>query len=214
LTHNGTTTDQPLEFVDLEAFASNCYSFEKKDVLHVLNWLEEKIDLSTCSLHLVGHSRGGGIALLNADDNRIKSVITLAAISSIEKRFDLEKEELDNWEKNGVRYVRNGRTNQDLPHNFSQFIDFEENKQELSIKTVCESISKPVMHIHGGKDESVSISEGYDLSRWSRNQLYEIPEATHTFGGIHPYDLQTLPTHLEECCNRILEFLEKQKLCT
>lgn len=101
LTHNGTTIQNPTEFVDLEAFSQNRYSFEKNDVICALNWIENKVDVSKVSLHLLGHSRGGGIALLCANDSRVHAVITLAAIASIEKRFDLPSDILENWKMTG-----------------------------------------------------------------------------------------------------------------
>ena len=116
LTHNGTTIQNALEFADLNAFGQNRYSYEKTDVLCSLDWLQNKVDLATCNVHFVGHSRGGGIALLCASDSRVSSVITLAAISSIEKRFDLSEEIMDNWKNTGVRHVKNGRTHQEMPH--------------------------------------------------------------------------------------------------
>lgn len=207
MSHNGTTPENQLEFIDLEAFGNNCYSYELKDLLHVIDWLEEKIDLSTCTLHLVGHSRGGGIAMLCSGDSRVTSVTTLAAISSIEKRFEFDKEVIEEWERTGVRYVRNSRTNQDLPHYFSQYQDFHYNKENLSIRKSCESISIPLLIIHGDKDESVSIAEGIDLATWSKNKLYIIKDASHTFGGTHPYESKELPTHLNECCKTICEFV-------
>jgi pimeloyl-ACP methyl ester carboxylesterase len=211
MTHNGTTLEHPFDFVDLEAFGNNCYSYEKQDVVHVLDWLEEKINITNCSVHLIGHSRGGGIALLSSSDSRVSSVTTLAAISSIEKRFSFDFLTIEEWQRTGVRYIRNSRTNQDLPHNYSQYTDFLENKDNLSIQSTCEELKKPMLLIHGDNDESVSISEGYELARWTKTELQVIPEATHTFGGAHPYDAPMLPAHLQECCNRIIEFIEKQQ---
>ena len=212
MTHNGTTPEHPMDFVALEAFGNNCYSYEKKDLLHVLDWLERRVDLSKCSLHLVGHSRGGGIALLCSDDHRVSTVTTLAAISSIAKRFTFPDETMEEWQKLGVRFVRNGRTNQDLPHYFSQYIDFQNNTKELTIQTACERIKKPLLLIHGDKDESVSISEGYDLALWSGNKLSVIQNATHTFGGSHPYDEKMLPKQIEDCCKSIVLFLQNHEL--
>lgn len=210
MSHNGTTLDHPTDFVDLEAFGNNCYSYEKQDVIHVLDWLEEKMNLSTSSLHLIGHSRGGGIAMLSSSDLRVSSVSTLAGISSIEKRFSFDQNTIEEWKATGVRFVKNSRTNQDLPHNFSQYIDFLENKDNLSIQKACGELKKPLLIIHGEKDESVSITEGHDLSQWTNTGLKVIQEASHTFGGAHPYNTQVLPAHLQECCNQIIEFLENQ----
>jgi pimeloyl-ACP methyl ester carboxylesterase len=211
MTHNGTTPDHPMDFFDLEAFADNCYSYEKNDVVQVLNWLEGKIDLTSCSLHLVGHSRGGGIALLCSGDNRVSSVTTLAAISSIEKRFAFEKNVMDTWQRSGVRYIRNSRTNQDLPHNFSQYLDFQKNNEDLSIQKACKELKKPLLLIHGDKDESVDIYEGQELSKWTGKELTVVRNASHTFGGNHPYKEKTLPGHLKDCCETILEFLRNNQ---
>ena len=211
MTHNGTTPEHSVDFVDLEAFGNNCYSFEKKDTFLVLNWLETKVDLTSCFFHVIGHSRGGGIALLSSNDSRIRSVITLAAISSVEKRFTFEKKVFEEWERTGVRYVTNSRTNQELPHYFSQYIDFQENKENLSIQKACESLKKPILIIHGDKDESVNISEGDDLAKWTGKELTIVRNVNHTFGGSHPYVEKTLPGHLEDCCERILEFLQNNQ---
>ena len=67
-------------------------------------------------IYLVGHSRGGGVSILHASkDKRIKKLVTWAAISDIERRFP-DGEELEDWKYAGVRYVKNGRTNQMMPH--------------------------------------------------------------------------------------------------
>jgi pimeloyl-ACP methyl ester carboxylesterase len=207
LTHNGTTIDQPLEFADLNAFGKNRYSYEKNDLLCALDWIENKIEPSTSSLHLIGHSRGGGIALLCASDSRISSVITLAAISSIEKRFDLPTEVIENWKKTGVRYIKNGRTHQDMPHSIEQLTDFESHQDELDIRKACLELNKPVLILHGDQDESVSIEEGKAISLWTNQPLHNIQSANHTFGASHPYQDKTMPKALLSCCQKIVLFL-------
>jgi pimeloyl-ACP methyl ester carboxylesterase len=207
LTHNGTTIDQPLEFADLNAFGKNRYSYEKNDLLCALDWIENKIEPSTSSLHLIGHSRGGGIALLCASDSRISSVITLAAISSIDKRFDLPTEIIENWKKTGVRYIKNGRTHQDMPHSIEQLTDFESHQDELDIRKACLELNKPVLILHGDQDESVSIEEGKAISLWTNQPLHNIQSANHTFGASHPYQDKTMPKDLLSCCQKIVLFL-------
>jgi pimeloyl-ACP methyl ester carboxylesterase len=207
LTHNGTTIDQPLEFADLNAFGKNRYSYEKNDLLCALDWIENKIEPSTCSLHLIGHSRGGGIALLCASDSRISSVITLAAISSIEKRFDLPTEVIENWKKTGVRYIKNGRTHQNMPHSIEQLTDFESHQYELDIRKACLELKKPLLILHGDQDESVSIEDGKAISLWTNQPLHNVQCANHTFGASHPYQDKTMPKDLLSCCQEIVLFL-------
>lgn len=207
LTHNGTTTHEPTEFADLNAFGQNRYSYEKTDVLCALDWLQNKVDLTTCTVHMVGHSRGGGIALLCASDSRVSSVITLAAISSIEKRFDLSEEIMDNWKKTGVRYVKNGRTHQQMPHFIEQLTDFQSHSNELDIRKACMELKKPLLILHGDQDESVSIEEGKSIAEWTNQPLQIIDGANHTFGASHPFQEQTLPTELQMCCDKIHNFI-------
>ena len=114
LSHNGGTTENGIDFPDLEAFANNTYSKEKKDVQAILTELQKQVKPMS-RIHLMGHSRGGGIALLNGADERVTSVITLAAISSVAARFADEKM-VAAWKETGVRYVKNERTKQDMPH--------------------------------------------------------------------------------------------------
>ncbi len=211
LTHNGTTIQNALEFADLNAFGQNRYSYEKTDVLCALNWIQSKVDLTTCCIHLVGHSRGGGIALLSASDSRVSSVITLAAISSIEKRFDLSEEIMDNWKNTGVRHVKNGRTHQEMPHFIEQLTDFETHRSELDIRKACMELKKPLLILHGDQDESVSIEEGKAISAWTNQSLHIIHGANHTFGASHPFQEQTLPTELQMCCEKIIEFIDSLK---
>lgn len=207
LTHNGTTIQNALEFADLNAFGQNRYSYEKTDVLCALDWIQNKVDLTTCSIHLVGHSRGGGIALLNASDSRVSTVITLAAISSIEKRFDLSEEIMDNWKNTGVRYVKNGRTHQEMPHFIEQLTDFETHRSELDIRKACLALKKPILILHGDQDESVSIEEVKAIAEWTNQPLQIIHGANHTFGASQPYLENTLPNEMIECCDKIHDFI-------
>ena len=211
LTHNGTTIQNALEFADLNAFGQNRYSYEKTDVLCALDWLQSKVDLATCTVHLVGHSRGGGIALLCASDSRVSTVITLAAISSIEKRFDLSEEIMDNWKNTGVRYVKNGRTHQEMPHFIEQIADFETHRSELDIRKACMELTKPLLILHGDQDESVSIEEGKAISAWTKQPLQIIHGANHTFGASHPYLENTLPIGLKDCCDKIQDFIHSHE---
>lgn len=114
--HNGGTIDEPIDFPDLESFAKNSYTKEVFDLQQVLHFIELKLDVLP-QIHLIGHSRGGGIVLLNSNDPRVRSVTTLAAISSIEKRFS-DKKMLADWKEKGVRYVTNQRTKQEMPHDY------------------------------------------------------------------------------------------------
>jgi pimeloyl-ACP methyl ester carboxylesterase len=205
VSHNGTTIDNPTEFNDLSAFANNSYTKELEDLTSALNWLENQFD-ELPKIYLVGHSRGGGIALLGSKDERVYRVVTLAAISSIEKRFP-EGKQLQVWETQGTKYTLNGRTNQKMPQLFAQYEDYIANKDLLDIQKACETSTKRTLVIHGDADTSVEIKEGHDIANWLKTRLFEIEEADHTFGAKEPWDSTELPEHLEKVCDLIIGFL-------
>jgi pimeloyl-ACP methyl ester carboxylesterase len=203
--HNGGTIKNPIDFPDLDAFSKNTYSIEKNDVKLVLDFLEGKIEIPQ-EIILIGHSRGGGIALLNADDPRISKIVTLAAISSIEKRF-ADSNILANWKNEGVRFLKNQRTMQEMPHLYSQVEDFQINKELLNIEHACKRNSKPILIIHGENDTSVPISEGEEIAIWCNEKVNLLKETDHVFGAKQPWEETHLPQKLKEVCEIILNFI-------
>ncbi|MDD2984042.1 MAG: alpha/beta hydrolase [Crocinitomicaceae bacterium] len=208
LSHNGGTVENGIDFPDLESFANDTYSKQKEDVKLILNWLETKMD-SMPKIHLIGHSRGGGIALLNLPDKRVSSVITLAGICSIERRFR-DSKVLEEWIKDGVRYTENQRTHQKMPHNIIQYEDFVVNKENLDIEKVCLENQKPVLIIHGDSDTSIFIEEAESLAKWTKSEVKIIAGADHVFGASHPWKSDEMPVLLKEVCEVVEGFLKGQ----
>lgn len=203
LSHNGATLASARDFPDKEAFAKNRYSYEVEDVKRAYKWIENKCNPGI--FHLIGHSRGGGIAILVARFlPKVKSVITWAAICSIENRFP-KGEELDKWRQDGVRFVQNSRTRESLPQYYSLYTDFEQQKEALSIEHAIKSLAITCCIIHGTKDEAVSIEEGRQLASWRNIKVHEISEANHVFGASHPYTHAMLPEHLSKVCSLTLQ---------
>ena len=177
ISHNGGTAINGIDFPDTKSFEQNCYSYELTDVKCVLKWLETQEE-NFKSINLMGHSRGGAIALLSGNDPRVNSVITCASISDIQRRFP-DGKNLEEWKCNKIRFVRNGRTKQNLGHSFEQYEDFLSNQEKLNIKKACLQLKKPTIIFHGEKDESVSISEGKEISEWLNCPLQIIKSTQH-----------------------------------
>ena len=207
LSHNGGTVENGIDFPDLEAFSNDTYSKQKEDVKLVLDWIETQVD-SMPKIHLIGHSRGGGTALLNLPDKRGSSVITLAGICSIERRFR-DPKVLEEWIRDGVRYTENQRTHQKMPHNIIQYEDFVANKETLDIEKVCRNNSKPVLIIHGDLDTSIFMEEAESLAKWTKTDVKIIAGADHVFGASHPWESNELPVLLKGVCEVVDGFLEK-----
>lgn len=210
--HNGGTVEQPIDFPDLDAFGQNNYIKELDDLQSVLDWItkgsnvyQEHID--TSKIVLIGHSRGGGIVTLKtAEDPRIQKLITWAGVSDFESRFP-NGEALELWKKEGVMYVQNGRTKQQMPHQFQFYTSFIQNKERLTISEAAKKLSVPFLIIHGTGDPTVSVNEAKNLHQWGDgSELFLIQEADHVFGGRHPWQLNSLPQHLETVVTKSISF--------
>ena len=142
--HNGGTPDQPIDFPDLDAFGHNNYSKELDDLETVIDWITNNSDfeneIKVEDVSLIGHSRGGGIVLLKSnEDARIKKVITLAGVCDFEKRTATIGD-LEQWKNDGVKYVLNGRTKQQMPHLYQFYEDFKLNQERLNIKNSAKKL--------------------------------------------------------------------------
>jgi pimeloyl-ACP methyl ester carboxylesterase len=210
LTHNGGTIENGMDFPDEEAFGNNRYSYEVNDIESVLNWSIRNVS-ALKKIRLIGHSRGGGMVILAGQklghSYPITSIHTWAAISDIGMRFP-SGIELEQWRIEGVRYVKNGRTLQNLPHYFSMYEDFKKHENELNIQNAITNLKIPITIYHGEQDTSVSISEGESLSKWANASLQIIPGADHVFGATHPWRSTELPLKLFELCELTLNHLK------
>lgn len=218
--HNGGTVKQPIDFPDLEAFGNNNYTKELDDLDVVINWVCDnsslKNEANINSISLLGHSRGGGIVSIKAEeDTRIKKLITLASVCDFKKRFNATSlfNETSNafllWKQTGVMYVENGRTKQQMPHYFQFYKDFVKNENRLTIKRAVKNLKIPQLIIHGSGDTSVSVEEAKSLHKWNPNsKLHIIEGANHVFGTCHPWEKDSLSIQLQKAIDLIIAFLK------
>ena len=213
--HNGGTVEQPIDFPDLEAFAENNYSKELDDLDDMITFLTseeneflDQIDINNISV--IGHSRGGGISILKTnEDQRIKKLITWASVSSFGKRTSTTGN-LEQWKKDGVKYVLNGRTNQKMPHNFQFYLDFKANEQRLNIEKAVKNINVPHLIIHAKDDPSVLYQEAINLNNWNpKSELFTIENSNHVFNAKHPWKEKDMPNNLEKVVNKTIAFIKR-----
>ena len=207
--HNGVTQENPIDFLDLEAFGNNNYYLEFLELGLIIDWLEkENLPIDFSKLAVIGHSRGGGIALLRtAQDTRIYKAITWASVSDFESRFPKDVSE---WETSGVVYIYNGRTEQNMPLNFQFYSSFYAHKQVLDIPKRCLDITQNVLVIHGTEDPAVGMEEAKEICRKVKYATLEIIENSgHTFGGFHPEKGNVLPSDLYKVVQLSIAFLLK-----
>ncbi len=204
--HNGTTNAHPQEFIDKEAFGENRYSWELEEAMRAINWVSW--EMNAPEITLIGHSRGGGIAILAASQNqKIARLITWAAVRDFEERFP-QGEERESWMKEGVYHVVNGRTGEQLPHYTSFLEDYNANQASLDIEQHARTLDIPWLIVHGSDDPAVSIEHAEDLLSWSRNaHLFEVEGSDHVFGSKHPWEKQDLPGDLDKVTRQCIRFI-------
>ncbi len=211
--HNGTTTDHPKDFADLEAFGQNNFSKELSDLDAVINWIEQQSWAGPATpIGMIGHSRGGGIGVIKAaNDKRIKALATWAAVSRLDYGWRGNDALIKMWQEKGVQFAYNGRTKQNMPLYFQLFEDFEANAELLDIESALQKRADlDLLIVHGSEDPAVPFSSAEDLHRWhSKSKLHKIEQANHVFGGSHPFTATELPSHSIELVEQSIEFFKK-----
>jgi pimeloyl-ACP methyl ester carboxylesterase len=216
LSHNGTTPEKPMDFSDLEAFGKDNFTTQLEDFSVVLDFIEvvqeplpaKEIDVQ--KIYVIGHSRGGSLVLLKAsEDHRIKKLVTWAAVSDILSAY--KPEDIQNWKATGVRWIANARTKQQMPIYYQFYEDQVNNKNYLEVLSVVRKLTQPLLILHGDKDETVPLSNAYDIHGHAPNcKLTIIPNANHTFGSTHPYSSKVLPELLKEISDRTISFFKEE----
>jgi pimeloyl-ACP methyl ester carboxylesterase len=208
--HNGTTADKPLEFADLIAFSDNTFTMELEDLNTVVNFVCEGPAMpAAAEVYLIGHSMGGGISIIKAsEDKRIKKLVTMASISDFHNLWTKEIEE--QWHLQGITYIDNKRTGQQMPLKVSLLNDLEKHPVRLNILAKAAEIKQPWLIVHGNEDTTVPLSHARQLKDANPNsEFLQIPGGDHTLGATHPHLKSILPSPLLEFCINAVIFLNK-----
>jgi uncharacterized protein len=184
-------------FEHLDKFAENTHSHEMEDLQLIIDQIkEEKIGKRVIDIErlaLLGHSRGGGTAILKAAEleEDIKCLVTWAAVSTF---FRYSDQQIKQWEKKGFIEIENGRTKQMMRMNKTYWDDLNKNKKLFNIEKAAENLVNPSLFIHGKNDETVSFKDGELLHEKCGayvKRLELIDKAGHTFGIPHPLEKPT-----------------------
>lgn len=212
--YNGGSEEQVIDFPDLEAFGQNNISTELNDLGALLDvWENENQFISDQEVDreqviLMGHSRGGGVTILKtAEDSRIKKLVSLAAINSVGRLFTNE-DFLEQWKRDGVIYIGNGRTKQQMPMYYQYYEDYISNHERLNIGNAAKRIDVPWLIVHGSDDPTVPVTAAHELHNHNKNsELLIVDGADHTFGGKHPWSHENLPESTLIWIEKFLEFM-------
>lgn len=213
--HNGTTPEAPEEFVDPEAFGNNNYTRELFDLQAVIDWVRNPANphaaaIDPTRIYLVGHSMGGGIVLLKgAEEPAVSAIATWASIGECKTPWgSWTQEQLAEWKHDGVQYITNSRTKQELPLYYQLYEDYQLHKDRLDIKGAVKRLRVPLLLCHGTHDEAVSIINAYELHAAAQGaDLFEL-DTDHVFGRHHPWLEAYLPEAMQQVVDRTIAFFK------
>ncbi|HEY3934511.1 MAG TPA: alpha/beta fold hydrolase [Gemmatimonadales bacterium] len=207
---SGSGVDQRGDFTFFDRFARNTYTRELGDIASVLAALDRG-DLGVpppSTVGIVGHSRGGGVALCVAGETpRIDAVVTWAAMSTVRRYTDAQ---VELWRRMGTMNVVNSRTGQSLPMNYEIVEDVLANLDRFDILAAAAALARPWLLLHGDADETIPVTEARALAAVSCDPRFEsryIDGAGHTFGAVHPWAGPTAAT--EELFDATVRFLSR-----
>jgi alpha-beta hydrolase superfamily lysophospholipase len=192
-------------FDEPEAFAGNTLSRELEDLELLVDYAKRR-KLVKGKFGLLGHSRGGGSAILFAAavDSDVCALVTWAAIS-YPNRWSTEN--AVTWRAQGYADVTNSRTGQIMRMGTALLDDVElHGKTKLNIEAAAAKIKVPWLIVHGTADDTVPSSEAERLHSLSTgvSTLRLIEGANHGFDARHP--LTEVPPVLEKVVLETVKF--------
>jgi len=201
------------DFTRLDRFEENTFSREVAELLEVIDAVEglrlphfERVDSER--IGLLGHSRGGGIAILGAcREPAVRSVSVWGSVATFDRYTEHQKER---WRRDGYLESRNMRTGQEMRLGVCVLRDLELHRIELDIERGVRQLGRPLLIVHGEQDLSVRIDDGRRLLAAADPSLTEfepIAQTGHTFGAVHPFEGST--PALEHAIERTARFFAR-----
>ena len=176
-------TDRKGRFGEPERFQRSTYGRELADLARVADWAAERLDGGgELHLGLIGHSRGGAIALLHAPtDPRVRCIVTLASPARIgvwpERYFEA-------WRRGEPAQIHDFRTKSELLLGPDLIRDFESHRDRYDVPRAVERLTTPLLIIQGDRDRSVPLDEARELAAHApsaSSELRIIGGAGHSF---------------------------------
>ncbi len=211
--HNGV--DQR-DFDSLDMFAENTIGQELRDLESIARWIQEE---ATDAYHLhpekldwIGHSRGGGNVWVFSAlfPQYVRKIVSWSSIHTYESLFNsIDK---DAWQKNGITYITNTRTHQEMPMKWLIYEEYLAHKVSYDIIIAARKLDKPALIIHGTDDQSVPFSSAEKLAEACKHAIFiKVDNQGHTFGAQHPMvSLVEATEAFWLVLDNTLEFLEEE----
>ncbi|MEX2471288.1 MAG: alpha/beta fold hydrolase [Gemmatimonadota bacterium] len=204
---NGVGKDL-VSFSELDKFGANTLSLELDELHLVLDRIfdEALLGFAPERVGVLGHSRGGGSAIIAAsEDDRVDALVTWAAIASFDRWTEDTKAE---WRREGRIWIPNLRTRQQMPLDVALLEDFEANQERLDIVAAARRLERPWLVVHGTGDDTVDPADGRKLvTAGPRASGHWVEGAGHTFEARHPFE--ALPPELDDALEATLAHFDQ-----
>jgi pimeloyl-ACP methyl ester carboxylesterase len=170
-------------------------SFEKNTFLLELNDLKTVIDsiwngeigggvIDRSNIILLGHSRGGGVAILEAsNDERVKALVSWSTIGTFFRWTEHQKKV---WRANGFLPLAKDTTASPLRLGTDLLHEIENEKEKLDLLSAAARIKIPWLLIHGKTDKTVPASEAemlFDAAVNTKAELFLLDHIGHLYNA-------------------------------
>ena len=155
-------------------FEDQTFSNMSKDMKAAMSFVKKFREIDYNKVGLIGHSKGGGVALGFANNNpKIKSIVLWSTVADYKLLWKGYEKEFKNMLKRGYSFYYGFKVPKKL---------YLENLRFDPLK-IIKTIKVPILLIHGTKDIDVPLIHSKLLLRESRgpNSLIAIKNADHLF---------------------------------
>ncbi len=195
--------------LDLDAVAQNTYGKELLDLAAVRAFAHAHAVLDPRHAAIVGHSRGGAVSVIHADEDRRYAAVALWAASDTVLRFSPSRIAL--WRARGTIDVTHFGLGRRVVLHRDVLDEVERDRARYDVLAAMSRLDCPVLVLHGALDRAVSISSAHALARAARHprsRLLVLDDAGHSFGAREP--LVEFPERLTTLLQETVGFLTER----
>lgn len=194
-------------FARPDLFALDTWSRQVEDVVRVVDAVRTG-DLvgGELPIFIIGHSRGGGSALLAAgrhsDELNLAGVVTINGVDCCTR---MPKDEQDALINLGYTMTQSARTKQDLRIESAWLSEQLDEPEAHDVLLQASKIACPVCVIHGDDDQAVDPSAGKEIARECNTDLNLLKSGNHVLNMPNPSSVD---------CERSAQLLEATSTIT
>ena len=189
--HNGIGREFK-KFSEPKKFSANTISLELTDVEAILNAISggeiECPFIDSSRIGIIGHSRGGGIAIIKArEDERIKAVAGWSTVAYFNRYTEGQRKR---WREKGFVQLPSVNPLSIYKLTTALLDDLEQNAARLDIVRAVKELRKPLLLVHGTGDIPVPIAEVKklaDVADRRNTEFVTLEGVGHMYGARHPY---------------------------